>query len=309
MSNRCKRCILSEKYCKLTNGICEHCISAIPLIKSTVLDLTDKLDLFIKSTKAWNLDHESNYDATLMLSGGKDSAYVLHKLRNEYPDLRILCLTINNGFMSESAICNASKVAELTKTDSIIINSKTKYFYKKLKQAFLDLKGRGSYGTVDFADGSSIFQTGQEITQSMDIPYMIGGLSWVQAEQIIGINDFIKYNDNFKIIFPLVVWRTNEQEIRSYVRSNNLLPVGQDSPVVSNNLLILTMCAIDILNIGYCSFEPEFAQLIREGKADRKTWLHAFELLEYGTKKGRLSKEINQTLKKLELNLSEIIED
>lgn len=30
------------------------------------------------------------------------------------------------------------------------------------------------------------------------------------------------------------------------------------------------MSVVDVLNNGYCSFEPEFAQLVREGKTEKK---------------------------------------
>jgi hypothetical protein len=66
------------------------------------------------------------------------------------------------------------------------------------------------------------------------------------------------------------------------------------------------MCVVDILNHGYCSFEPEFAQLVREKKTDRRLWLHIFELMEHGVRTGRLVKEANQTLSRLGLTLNEI---
>jgi hypothetical protein len=67
------------------------------------------------------------------------------------------------------------------------------------------------------------------------------------------------------------------------------------------------MSVVDILNNGYCSFEPEFAQLVREGKADRKTWLHIFELLEFATRRGLLAKDTREGLRKLNLSLSDVV--
>jgi hypothetical protein len=109
------------------------------------------------------------------------------------------------------------------------------------------------------------------------------------------------------VICPLVVWRTNEEEIKKIVRSSELLPAKNISPIVSNNQLILTMSAIDVINLGYCSFEPEFAQLVREGKTDRKTWLYAFELLEFATLRGFLKRDIETSLAKLGLTLNDVV--
>jgi hypothetical protein len=90
------------------------------------------------------------------------------------------------------------------------------------------------------------------------------------------------------------------------VRQLGLLTPGNDSPLVTNSVLAIPMCVSDILNRGYCSFEPEFAQLVREGKADRRLWLGIFELMEYGVRTGRLIREANLTLGRLGLTLDQI---
>jgi len=248
------------------------------------------------------------YDIALMLSGGKDSAYILHRLRQEYSGLRIACILVNNGFMSPVAIDNAKQTALKCEADLMIVNSFIPEFKAAFRQAFLGLKGQPCYGVVDYADGSLVFQAGEKIAKSMGLPAMIGGLSWVQVEIILGIDGFEQIaDDNFRTLFPLWAWRTHEQDIREYVLEHRLIPKGNDSPVVSNSQLILAMSAIDVMNLGYCSFEPEFAKLVREGKADRKVWLHLFELLEYGVKKGHLDKDVKATLAKLDLSLEEVV--
>lgn len=159
------------------------------------------------------LVNDNKYHALLLLSGGKDSAYMLYRLKKEYPQLRILCVAVNNGFMSSTAIKGAQFVAEKTKSDLLIVNTYINDFAEKLRQAFLDLNGQGAYGVID------------------------------------------------------------------------------------------------ILNNGYSSFEPEFAQLIREKKADRKMWLYVFELLEFASRKGLLNKDLNICLAKLNLKISDIVKD
>src|SRR6185295_7121682 len=142
----------------------------------------------------------------------------------------------------------------------------------------------------------------------MKIPLMLAGLSWVQLKKIFDTDDFKLASSNGVLtVFPLAVWRTHEQEIRATVRALNLMLPGSDSPIVSNNDLILSMSVIDVLNNGYCSFEPEFAQLVRQGKTDRKTWLHTFELLEFATRKGFLSKDLQIGLRKLNLSLADVM--
>lgn len=308
-SPRCKICILSNKCVKITDGICELCqqfknsAQKAPLEIEAPPEMNAQFDQILKS-----ISHNKKYHVLLMLSGGKDSAYILDRLKIEYPNLRILCLFVNNGFSSIFATKNAFYVADKLNTDLIISNDEVPNFYKTFRDAFLNLNGQGSSGVIDFADGSKIFDIGKQVAKDLNIPYIIGGLSWVQVTQIIKINTFIEEKpDSPSIIFPLAVWRPNEQDIRDYVRKKELLIKGSDNPIVSNNDLIVAMCAIDVLNSGYCSFEPEFAQMIREGKTDRKIWLHNFELLEYATTRGYLNKDINNTLAKLNLKLSDVI--
>ena len=182
--------------------------------------------------------------------------------------------------------------------------SSRKYF----APPFCSCSGRGSYGIVDNADGTLIYKIGADIAKAMGVPILLGGLSWVQLQKIVGTDDFeLPSNSGVRQVFPIAAWRPSEQEIRKLVREKELVAKGFDSPVVSNNNLILTMSALDVLNIGYCSFEPEFAQLIREGKADRKTWLHTFELLEFATRRGVFDREIKATLAEFGLNLGDVV--
>ena len=307
VSRRCKRCILSEKCSPLDSGLCVHCREQTPGEPLQTPEVTsDTRERFAQTVRSYV--NGNKYHAVLLLSGGKDSAYILHRMRSEYPELRIFCILVNNGFMSSTAIARAQFVADKFKTDLLVCNSSIDEFASVLRQAFLNLNGRGSYGVVDFADGDLIFRTGQRIATEMNIPLVLAGLTWVQVQRIVGKDDFeIVQQPGPHQVFPLAVWRPNEQEIRKTVRSLKLLPPGSDSPLVSNSSLILTMSAVDVLNNGYCSFEPEFAQLIREGKTDRKTWLHAFELLEFATRKGFLDKEVKQTLARLDLTLNDVV--
>lgn len=300
-SKRCKKCIVSEHYCKLNNEICEECLLA-PLLPTPVNYTNDDLDKVIKPHIGMN-----QYDATLMLSGGKDSACILYKIKERYPDLKLLCLTVDNGFMSPLAVKNVQHLSHKLNTDLLIISSHIERFAKNFRQAFLELNGRGSYEVIDFADGNLIFEIAEEVTRQMKIPLMIGGLSWVQLQKIFKSNEFAFEKPDVTIVHPLAVWKTNEQEIRNFVRRHELLLKGSDSPVASNHQMIAAMCALDILNNGYCSFEPEFAQLIREGKTDRKTWLFIFELLEYVTYNGWLDSDIQKVLDRLNLKLEDVV--
>lgn len=306
LSKRCSRCITSEKEETLVDGLCPKCIAGTDVAIET--PSVDDAAVSALETELTYAISDKMYDATLMLSGGKDSAYILHRLSVILPDLEVLCIFVNNGFSSPVAIENAKQTADKCGADLLIVNSFVQDFKCVLRRAFLDLNGRGASGIIDFIDGSRIFKVGEQITKGMNIPILIGGLSWFQVEHIIGIADYKQTKDSGqRHIFPLHAWRVPEQDIKKYVIDRGLISAGNDSPIVTNSDLILAMSVVDIHNLGYSSFENEFATMVRTGTADRTFWLHLFELLEYGTKKGHLDKDLDKVLSKLDLVLGDIV--
>ena len=251
------------------------------------------------------------YDALLLLSGGKDSIYILNRCRLEFPELRLLCLTVHNGFMSPVAVDNAQLVAAKLGVDLLIDRSHWNSFAANLRAAFLDIGGSGASEVVDFADGSQTFDIGRQTARDFEIPIMLVGFSWVQMEHIAKVKNSFELPEDAppSLICPLAAWRTDEQEIRQYCLDEELIKKGKDSPMVTNSELVMPMAAVDFLNLGYCSFEPEFAQLVREGRTDRKLWLNIFQQLEHGVHSGMLVKQANKILKKLNLDLDLIIEE
>ena len=127
---------------------------------------------------------------------------------------------------------------------------------------------------------------------------MISGLTHAQLDHI----DTGKTNG---MLFPLTWWNISETEIRELAKK--LLNVRSASPLSTNSILIPLMLIADMKNLGYSSFEPEFAQLIREGKADRNTWLNQFELFKWLTVNGFLEKTFRDGLKTLDLNPEDVL--
>lgn len=302
LNKRCSRCILTDSFSPVKDGLCELCReykSNPKQIKN--VNFADGLDYLMADVITSN-----KYDILVLMSGGKDSAYLLDQLRRCYPKVRPLCLIVNNGFMSPFAIDNARYVCEKFNVDLLISNDYIQCFKNIFRDTFLDLNGRGCYGVIDYIDGSTIFTIGEIIAKEFGIKYMFSGLTWIQLEKILNIHTFHITQNDITQVFPLAAWRPSETLIKDYIKEHRLLLPGTEDPLVSNSQLILPMAVIDILNNGYSSFEPEFAQLIREGKASRLDWLYTFEFLEYATRKGFLHKDVNKVLKKLNLTLEDI---
>jgi tRNA(Ile)-lysidine synthase TilS/MesJ len=135
MSNRCKKCYISSKVpgIKLDDiGICNLCNAYDGDSEGQKKDagLEGLLELF-NDVKATSKDI-SAYDCILALSGGKDSTYILKYLTQEH-NLRVLAITIDNGFLSELSIQNSRNICDYLNNDFILFRPKMKHMSKLYK--------------------------------------------------------------------------------------------------------------------------------------------------------------------------------
>jgi hypothetical protein len=68
----------------------------------------------------WAATRNGGYDALVPVSGGKDSLTVLDFMRNEYPRLRILAATLDNGFFSDHAMELCRKVTAAVGVEHVV---------------------------------------------------------------------------------------------------------------------------------------------------------------------------------------------
>lgn len=92
-------------------GLCQFCEHFTPLPKEKKEEYRTRMDTLLRSPP-----HQGKYDVIFALSGGVDSSYTLYRLKKEYPDLKILAVQFDNGFISDTALENARKFCNLTKS-------------------------------------------------------------------------------------------------------------------------------------------------------------------------------------------------
>jgi len=118
----CSNCILPETFPGISfnaHGICNHCqefdnkkerlADEKKRYKQKFLNLLDQL---IQSDQL----SKRSYDILMAYSGGKDSTYIMSLFKNRYK-LRILAVSFDNGFISETAIANIKKVTDTLDID------------------------------------------------------------------------------------------------------------------------------------------------------------------------------------------------
>lgn len=117
--NRCTRCGLPETYPGVkfnAQNICNYCVH-YDLFKdrekSYKRALRKELLRIIEKTRKGN---KAPYDCVLAYSGGKDSTYLLHFLKNTL-GLNVVAHTLDNGFISSTALMNIERTVEMLNVD------------------------------------------------------------------------------------------------------------------------------------------------------------------------------------------------
>ena len=116
-SDICHRCILHEGVKGVSlgaDGICNVCKASDHVDVATM----QSLEGFVSRLRGVG---RGRYDVLCMYSGGKDSTFMLHALSGEH-GLRVLALTLDNGFISEQTRQNIRRTLDALGTvDHIFI--------------------------------------------------------------------------------------------------------------------------------------------------------------------------------------------
>jgi ExsB. len=108
---KCKSCLRKIKFNKngepnMKDGLCPAC--QIEMVKGIKIDWDLKKKEF--ESKIEEIRGKGDFDGLVMLSGGKDSVYTAYLLSKVY-HLKILGITIDNGFEYQSTFDNSSEIA------------------------------------------------------------------------------------------------------------------------------------------------------------------------------------------------------
>ena len=332
LARRCVRCAASEKMVALDpESVCALCRAPAPATAEADPRALEQLaDILNRAQGAG----PGQYDALLLYSGGKDSSYLARRMQNEYPRLRMLAVTTDNGFMSPVAKENIEFLVPKLGMDHLFVRPRKEFYRKLFAYALTHLNEEGGYGTADFSDGEFTLDTARNLAAEKSIPLVLCGYSRYQVQNGLKLNGFeypreamladraetagMALQDIFdkdetalwwqgsrwpeeripRLLFPLYAWHLEESEILENVRQWGLVAPKSHSPIVTNHQLIPLIGVVDVHRFGYSSFEKEFCRMIREGKADANHWRHVFEFLEYASKTGMFVRE--STLDSLE---------
>lgn len=341
LTRRCKRCILNEKASPLDkNGLCRECKIFFSEKKSK--DEPPKTDPIKELLASMPPEPSRLFDVLVLFSGGKDSTYLLHRIKSEHPHLRILSVLVDNGFMSPFALDNARRVIEHMKVSHLTLQIPKTLVKKTFRYTLTHLEKQTGYSLVDQMDGHMTFDAAKKLATDLRIPAILCGLSKTQILNIFGdigwefsrlemiekpvqragipLSDFpydpeeqqfwfdgSRYPESIipRFLFPFYIWNPTEDFIVREVK--NLQILKKTHPLLTNNALIPVIGLAEVARFGFSSFEIEFARMVRVGKTKRTQWLHLFEMLEFSARTGLfINKTAQETLTMLNLKKADL---
>jgi len=196
LSKRCAICSLNENCVTIHDSVCEICrkehTSKLPTQAAEFSNnpaAEKELDELLTEAQGKG---RGLYDAMFLFSGGKDSTYILNRLKKHYKQLRIVALTVDNGFRSPIGKQNAEKICEHLDVDHMEIRP-YQIFKKLYKYGFENFSHHG-FVCTDFWEGELFQDIGRNLAAQLDIPLLILGYTPEQVEEAFLPKEFDEYH-------------------------------------------------------------------------------------------------------------------
>jgi hypothetical protein len=307
----CKICILPETFPGINfnaEGVCNHCqrfdCMGLKLSEDKKRYEQKFLDLLNQLINQSTI--QRSYDILMAYSGGKDSTYTLSLLRNKYK-LRVLAVSFDNGFISETAITNIKTVTNKLGVDHIFFKPQ----WKLLKRIFSVATEQELYSKKTLERASTICTSCIGLVKSIclkmaieqDIPMV--GFGWspgqapVQssimknnpslirmAQQAImnplreiagdGINPYFLQEkhylqaDRFPYNVHLMAWEIYDEDVMLDEIKKFGWVAPQDTDSNSSNCLLNAFANdVHLKRYGFHPYVWEIANMVREGTMKR----------------------------------------
>lgn len=338
---KCKRCLLPEVIpgAKLDRyGICNYCREFENIDptreKSSRKDRERDLEKTLNDCRG-----KGQYDCLVPVSGGKDSIYLLYKLKVEY-GLKILAFTtdMNIPKLAWDNIKRAIKELDIEH----ISYTPSYQFYKKLFRYLLQNQDeRGAVYTVSYVYAPLFEGDALKLAIAKGIPLVLAGYSPGQPEPERMLYEFsqklicetdwtppelrmcgvfteselsfffnpLSYPSNTmfpRYLAPFHAWSYDQNEIMKKVVKLGLIDSSKHAnPIFTNYPINWLLMYSDLKNFGYNPYHPEFSALIREGKANRTYWRIMTPVVNFMIRRRVfLGRNVTESLKWLGLDLN-----
>jgi hypothetical protein len=169
---RCTRCVLPDTFpdVDLRDGVCGVCRS---WDNHDVLD--DGQARFEELIR--RPGRPTNHNVLLLYSGGKDSTIAMARLAAD-PSIRVLAMTMDNGFLPKKTIENISRAAEALDVDHVFVRPQAAGLQSAYREATLRPLGPSTIRYSTSACGvciSAVLAHARDMATTRKIPVLAGG--------------------------------------------------------------------------------------------------------------------------------------
>jgi hypothetical protein len=336
---RCTKCLLPETVPGSeigSDGVCRFCRSGDSGDFSPAPDPAHRADLEETLRHAARRGG-TGYDCLVPLSGGKDSLYLLHRLKVDY-GLRVLAYTTSIN-LPEIAWKNIRIALDRLDVDHVIYSPAPAFVKKLFRYLMRNQEARGAVYTVSYVYAPLFEGDAIRLAIEKNIPLICAGYSPGQPDpqrmryefspELIRQEDWtpphlkecgeftadelgrfynarqLPPNTRFpRYLAPFHAWDYDQAQVMQKVAELGLVRHSRHaSPVVSNYPINWLMMYSDLKHFGFNPYAPEFSALIRNGKASLSYWRLMAPLVDFMIRRRvLLGKEVSRSMKWLDLS-------
>jgi len=342
----CRNCLLPEAVPGAdldASGLCQPCRVYRPNDPARQHDetLRQAREADLEATLA-ACRGQGPYDCVVPLSGGKDSVWLIHRLKEQY-GLRVLAHTTDID-IGEVAWANIRRAVEKLDVEHVVYRPSITFYRQLFRWLLMNQEARGAVHTISYVyaplfEGNALalatekgiplvlagYSPGQPVAERMEYEFprlAISQVDWTPPELrdsgVFSAQDLARFwnparypaGTRFpRYLAPYHAWRYDQDEaMRKVVELGLISSAKNASPVFSNYPINWLLMYSDLKNFGYNPYAPEFSALIREGKANRRYWKLMGKVVDFITrKKIYLGKHVSQHMNWLDLTDADLV--
>ncbi len=341
---KCRKCLLPETVPGSdidSTGICGFCRNhdTSPAAGNSRKAFEEDLERALAAAR----NHDgSDYDCLVPFSGGKDSLYLLHRLKRNY-GLRVLAYTCNID-LPAAAWSNIRTALKTLDIDHLVYAPAPGFLTKLFAYLLRNQEARGAVYTVSYVYAPLFEGSAIKLAIEKNIPLILAGYSPGQPEpgrmlyefapDLIRSEDWtpphLKACGEFsedelrhfynplelppgtrfpRYLAPFHAWDYDQEEVmKAVVRLGLVKRKSHANPIVSNYPINWLMMYSDLRHFGYNPYTPEFSALIREGKASLAYWRIMAPVVDFMIRnRVLLGREVTRSMRWLGLQSHELV--
>jgi len=341
--SHCKKCLMPGAVPGVEiddAGICSHCQQLGPGNSDSEesLRLRNKADLEASLEACRG---QGEYDCLVCLSGGKDSCYLLHKIKREY-GLNVLAFTAD-VHITEIAWKNIRRTIDRLQVPHLIYTPPQEFYRRLFRFLLRNQEQRGAVRTVCYTCASLTEGYALQLAVRKGIPLILAGYSPGQPDPNRMVYEFsrsmicdrnwtpplVRDSGQFdeaelrlfwnphrcpagtrfpRYVAPFHAWEYDQAEVMKLVVKLGLIVNKRHAnPIFSNCPINWLLMYSDLKNLGYNPYAPEFSDLIRRHKASRSYWRVMGPLVNFMIQRRvLLGRNVNKSLKYLGLRSEDL---